>query len=120
MGGRKTPNLVLIMNFEHSMIGWCQEGTSDKVWGAVLVSRKDSHYKISVYGIWMIFWGRRGRALQTKLTEPMLYAHIHDLHFRKKLDKGYQEVDRNKLDEVYPEFQADLEKTAMWARLRST
>ena len=100
------------MDFEHSMIGWCQEGTSDKVWGAVLVSRKDSHYKI--------FWGRRGRALQTKLTEPMLYAHIHDLHFRKKLDKGYQEVDRNKLDEVYPEFQADLEKTAMWARLRST
>jgi hypothetical protein len=67
----------------------------------------------------MIFWGRRGRALQTKLTEPMTSDDMYWDHFKKKLDKGYRRVDRNKLDQVYPEFQDDLEKTTMWAQLRT-
>jgi hypothetical protein len=38
--------------------------------------------------------------------------------FQKKRNKGYQEVDKNRLDEVYPEFQSDLEKTAFWAAFK--
>jgi hypothetical protein len=39
--------------------------------------------------------------------------------FWKKLDKGYKEVDKQQLDAVYPEFESDLEKTAMWALLQA-
>ena len=38
--------------------------------------------------------------------------------FRKKTNKGYKEVDKDLLDEVYPEFQTDLERTAFWATLK--
>ena len=37
--------------------------------------------------------------------------------FDKKLKKGYESVDKRRLDEVYPEFEQDLEKTAIWAML---
>jgi hypothetical protein len=39
--------------------------------------------------------------------------------FRKKLKKGYQQVDKNELDKVYPEFEDDLEKTAVMAILKN-
>jgi hypothetical protein len=39
--------------------------------------------------------------------------------FIKKQDKGYVSVDIKRLNEVYPEFQQDLEKTAFWATLRA-
>jgi hypothetical protein len=31
--------------------------------------------------------------------------------------KGYREIPEDKLNEVYPEFEQDLEKTAFWATL---
>jgi hypothetical protein len=37
--------------------------------------------------------------------------------FLKKQSKGYNSVDIDELNKVYPEFQEDLEKTAMWAML---
>lgn len=63
----------------------------------------------------MTFWGRRGKALQTKIWEGSVWD--VDGMKRKKLNKGYQEVDKQRLDEVYPEFEQDLEKTAVWAML---
>jgi hypothetical protein len=36
----------------------------------------------------------------------------------KKQNKGYNSVEKNELDEVYPEFQSDLEKTAFWATFK--
>jgi hypothetical protein len=38
--------------------------------------------------------------------------------FRKKENKGYVNIPKSRLDEVYPNFQTDLEKTAMWAMLK--
>ena len=64
---------------------------------------------------YVTFWGRRGRRLQTKVSVEHHY--YVEVIIDKKKDKGYVQVDRNHLDTVYPEFQADLEKTAVWAVL---
>jgi hypothetical protein len=38
--------------------------------------------------------------------------------FLKKESKGYKNIPKSDLDKIYPEFQTDLEKTAMWAMLK--
>jgi hypothetical protein len=98
----------------YAYIGWCKEGTSDKVWGAICLQEPTASYRGD--GKYVTFWGRRGAKLQTKIVEGSLW----DVHqpFLKKLNKGYKEVDKNQLDEVYPEFQKDLEKTAFWATFK--
>jgi hypothetical protein len=50
----------------------------------------------------------------------MLSASIWDAGdmFRIKENKGYVSIPKSRLDEVYPGFQTDLEKTAMWAMLK--
>jgi hypothetical protein len=99
------------MRYVH--IGWCREGTSDKVWGAICLSEAEQYFGNNKY---VTFWGRRGAKLQTKIVEGNSWT-INDM-FRKKTNKGYKEVDKFGLDEVYPEFQKDLEKTAFWATLK--
>jgi hypothetical protein len=104
------------MNYE--FIGWCKEGTHDKVWGAILLAEdviisEGWPFKTNKY---ITFWGRRGAKLQTKLVNGKRYD-IQTLS-RKKLNKGYNEINKSELDKVYPEFQSDLEKTAMWAMLK--
>jgi hypothetical protein len=39
---------------------------------------------------------------------------------RQKTSKGYVGVDKDNLDRVYPEFEKDLEQTAMWSMLKGT
>lgn len=95
------------MNYR--FIGWCKEGVHDKVWGAIHL---DSEYGGNV----LTFWGRRGKKLQTKLAKD-------DWDLRKLIDskrnnKGYETIDPARLEEVYPEFRNDLEKTAIWATLK--
>ena len=104
------------MNYE--FIGWCKEGTHDKVWGAILlvedvIISEPWPFKANKY---ITFWGRRGAKLQTKLIN----GSKHDVNqlIRKKLNKSYKEIDKEELDKVYPEFETDLEKTAMWAMLK--
>jgi hypothetical protein len=99
------------MKFEH--IGWCKEGVHDKVWGVILLHEDTRYPFLNKY---ITFWGRRGAKLQTKIVEESS-INIREM-FRKKLNKGYQEVDKNELDRVYPDFQSDLEKTAIWATLK--
>ena len=99
------------MKYEH--IGWCREGTSDKVWGAICLSHSGTSYGDNKY---VTFWGRRGKKLQTKIVEGNNWT-IHQM-FDKKLDKGYQSVEVDKLNEVYPEFEKDLQKTAVWSMLK--
>jgi len=98
---------------QYTHIGWCREGTSDKVWGAICLSHSGSSYGDNKY---VTFWGRRGAKLQTKIVDGNNWT-IYQM-FRKKQDKGYEEVNKNKLDKVYPEFQQDLEKTAFWATFK--
>ena len=99
------------MKYEH--IGWCREGTSDKVWGAICLDHSGSSYNDNAY---VTFWGRRGKKLQTKIVKGNNWT-INEM-FLKKQDKGYRSVELDELNEVYPEFQQDLEKTAFWATLR--
>jgi hypothetical protein len=90
--------------YEH--IGWCKEGTHDKVWGIIRLRDYDC----------VIFWGRRGAKLQSKLIKASAW-HAETL-FEKKLNKGYKIILENELEIVYPEFKSDLEKTAVWATLK--
>lgn len=100
-------------------IGWCKEDKHDKVWGIILLSEDDTsgtgwwNYNNNKY---VTFWGRRGSKLQTKLVTGSHYD--ADQMFHKKRLKGYEEIRENELNEVYPEFKADLEKTAFWATLK--
>lgn len=87
-------------------IGWCKEGIHDKVWGIIQLQDKDC----------VTFWGRRGAKLQTKMLKASLWE-ADDL-FRKKVSKGYEEIEEWQLDDVYPEFKSDLEKTAFWASFK--
>jgi hypothetical protein len=102
---------------KYKYIGWCKDETTnaDKVWGAICLQEPTSSYRDD--GKYVTFWGRRGKKLQTKIVEGSLW----DVHkpFLKKLDKGYKEIQEHQLDEVYPEFQQDLEKTAFWAALQA-
>ena len=104
------------MKFVH--IGWCKEGIHDKVWGIILLAEDVPvsnawHFPTNKY---ITFWGRRGAKLQTKLVNGTNYD--MDQLFRKKTNKGYDRIEEWQLDEVYPEFKSDLEKTAFWATLK--
>lgn len=91
------------MNFK--FIGWCQTTKSDKVWGVIAISESAV----------LIFWGRRGAKLQTKIST---YNWDISKLIDSKISKGYIAVNKNGLDKVYPEFQRDLEKTTIWATLK--
>jgi hypothetical protein len=107
------------MNVVH--VGWCNDGPHDKVWGAIMLKGEhDGNSYVSRFSsdyTYMIFWGRRGKKLQSKLMESNPST-IKD-HFNQKLDKGYKEIPKDKLNEVYPEFKTDLEKTAFWNLLKA-
>ena len=102
-------------NLNYVFIGWCHdpEENHDKVWGAIKLKNGDSRWSDSSY---VTFWGRRGKKLQTKIVTDSVWN--MDKVFDKKKDKGYQPVDFKKLNEVYPEFEDDLSKTAFWAMFK--
>ena len=107
------------MNYE--FIGWChdKEANADKVWGVMILQRDidgnefdwDSQHKFAT------FWGRRGKTLQTKIVINN-QDNINKL-ITSKTKKGYTEIRRDQLDQVYREFQVDLEETAFWATLKA-
>lgn len=91
------------MNFK--FIGWCKESKHDKVWGVIKLDSPNA----------LIFWGRRGSKLQTKFTvETWGLTKLID----SKRNTGYNEINSEDLDKVYPEFQQDIEQAAIWASLR--
>lgn len=101
---------------KYKFIGWCREGVSDKVWG-VIPLQEATLETMSKLGKYVVFWGRRGRKLQTKVLEDSVWG-IRD-KIDAKIDRGYIEVDTNRLNELYPEFESDLSKTTMWAMLKA-
>lgn len=92
-------------------IGWKCEGTSDKVWGVIYLEDALSTYNTKC----LTFWGRRGAKLQTKLSQD---DHTMWRIVESKKDSGYVEIDVRHLNTVYPGFEDDLEKTALWAALK--
>ena len=99
-----------MLNFK--FIGWCHDPREnhDKVWGAIMLD--DTQYGGKV----VIFWGRRGKKLQTKMD---VNNQKLDRLVWKKQDSGYKNIPVSQLEKVYPEFNSDLEKSAMWALLSS-
>ena len=97
------------MNVNYKYIGWCSVDNSDKVWACIQLSGDRWH------GKYLTVWGRRGKRLQSKIID-VSDRDIGNL-IRSKDAKGYREIPEDKLNEVYPEFESDLEKTAFWATL---
>ena len=97
-----------MMNYK--FIGWNSKDGSDKVWGAIYMEDR-TIIRPNV----LIFWGRRGKKLQTKMDRD---GWDLDKLVREKQNKGYKLIKENELKTVYPEFESDLEKTTMWALLK--
>ena len=97
------------MAIEYGFIGWCRENSSDKVWGSIKLRDGANSWDDK---IWVTFWGRRGKKLQTKIvtTDKWGMSKLEEAKERK----GYVAIERGKLNEVYPEFEDDLKKTAFW------
>lgn len=98
---------------DYTFIGWCREGTSDKVW--VVIDLSGGNVNWGHQRAYATVWGRRGKKLQHKIVHYSGYE--MDKIIDKKQDKGYRKVFKKDLDAVYPEFEQDLEKTAVWAML---
>ena len=100
-------------------IGWCRDEAKnhDKVWGIILLEcgqTVDSRFYSSI-DKYLIFWGRRGAALRTKIEIKTKWN--VEQQFNAKLRGGYTKIDTNKLHQVYPEFADELRQTTMWAAL---
>lgn len=95
---------------------WCndEKANADKVWGVIHLHKITDFPRVNQYAT---FWGRRGKKLQTKVWQggPYEVSILAD----KKVDRGYQWVDVDNMSTLYPEFQEDLEKTAVWALLKA-
>ena len=96
------------MNYK--FIGWNNRDGADKVWGVIYIEDR-TRIRPKV----LIFWGRRGKKLQTRIDRE---GWDLDNLIREKTDKGYKIIGNYELETVYPEFQNDLEKTTMWALLK--
>lgn len=86
-------------------IGWNNSGKHDKVWVCIPLGDR-----------FLAAYGRRGKKLQTKIYTYSQWD-MTKLITQKLNRRGYIHVDETKLSEVYPEFESDLEATAMWATL---
>ena len=102
------------MNYE--WIGWCQEDSHDKVWGVIVLERDINKYVYNPDHKICVFWGRRGKKLQTKVSTES-QRNINKL-INSKSKKGYSAINTENLNKVYPEFETDLHQTAFWASLR--
>lgn len=98
-------------------IGHCREDTSDKIWGLIRLTGPDDDMQFgTIKNHYIAFWGRRGKRLQTKIHYD-IDRRGADRLCDKKQSRGYNTIDVNRLDEVYPEFENDLQATTVWALL---
>ena len=105
------------MKINYHWIGHCREGTSDKVWGLIrLTGDDDDSQWRRRHNNYVAFWGRRGKKLQTKIHEG-LDGYDATRLCDKKIDRGYATIDTDRLEDVYPGFEEDLQKTTVWALL---
>lgn len=100
-------------DINYRWIGWCQQDNHDKVWGVIQLTEPDRFFPYE--SNCLVFWGRRGKRLQTKVSRISEADAQHLIN--SKRNRGYEAVRRDQLKTVYPEFQADLEKTTTWGLL---
>jgi len=93
-----------MQDLEFHWIGWCQEGTSDKIWGYCSAGGTSQCY---------IFWGRRGRSLSFKKSTKW----DADSLGYKKQDRGYQSITEAQLREVWTTFENTMSSQLCFAIL---
>lgn len=96
----------------YNFIGWCKEDNHDKVW--VCIQLDGDRWG----GKFVTVWGRRGKKLQHKVIDHSSAWDMERL-VKSKHKKGYNKIDKENLDNVYPEFESDLTQTTFWAQLGS-
>lgn len=92
---------------EIKFIGWCNEGKHDKVWGIAHYGR--GHFLNT--DLYATFWGRRGKKLQKKLVD-LNPGQVYNLILSKQ-KKGYIEIAKDDVNEVYDNFSKDIFKVAL-------
>jgi hypothetical protein len=111
---------------EYVFIGWCNEGSHDKVWAAIELRQGNGKWSAPEEDqfAYLTVWGRRGKKLQHKIMyQP--YQASSDLTWvstgtvehkiNEKIKKGYKSISTEELKTVYPEFEDDLRLMAMYA-----
>jgi hypothetical protein len=103
-------------------------GKVDTVW--VVLELGKHQLQEWYYYDYVIAWGRRGGKLQsmTRLgyIQPNLEYNSARFHrystigklINKKLNKEYESISEDRLAEVYPDFEKDLDKLAFWETLK--
>ena len=89
-------------------LGWCRDGTHDKVWGIALYQQGSWEHGVHTYAT---FWGRRGKKLQKKLVQMDLYDAMKLIH--QKVGKGYREYAPEEASKIYESFPKDIFKVAL-------
>lgn len=103
------------LNYE--FIGWLKNGTSDKVWGSIRLNEPNKILNIKH----LTFWGKRGTKYQTKIiSSQSIYSSNIIGKILEKKKKGYIEVKKDKLYEIYPSFEDDIKDTAFWTVFTKT
>lgn len=106
-----------LINDKLVFVGWMQDGKSDKVW--ICYHLKDVNHERKYVAI----YGRRGKALRISYFSVDAWwadgspREDAETKIRQKLNKGYVEVDKSNLNDVYPEFEEDISMTAVVAEL---
>lgn len=98
------------MSTEFGFIGWCKEGTSDKIWGYFYRPTDTTNPWISKEDGWnvCVFWGRRGKAMHFKpdVSGPELTK----LKYQKMVKKNYRSINRDHLLEIWPTFVEEADR----------
>lgn len=100
-------------------------GKVDTVWVVIDLGK---HRNSMYYQNYIIAWGRRGGKLQCitrygyrKVTLNgngySRFSQVGQL-INKKIGHGYERIDEDKLNDVYPEFEKDIKKLSFWETLK--
>jgi len=109
---------------DYEFVGWLNDGKSDKIWGLIELLAPTSVARIQTKGVYLVFWGRRGKKYQTQfIRSHSRYHYLHSynsltyLKIQEKLSKGYKEVGKQMLSDIYPDFEKDLSSIAFWTMM---
>lgn len=104
------------MATEFVFIGWCNDPTEnhDKVWGYFLRPTPDADRWTTKSDGWncVIFWARRGKAMQFKADKTGW--DLSKLAAQKQNKKDYRPITQEKLLEIWPTFIQECEEKLMW------
>lgn len=91
-------------------VGWCNDPPHDKIWGLIFL--KEGIYTSS----YMIFWGRRGKQIQSKIYVDSHYGVNDKIH--TKQNRGYQHVEFYDLCKDFPDLERELSKLTILSMLK--